>query len=106
MGVLSDDEIVAVILKKLPLVTTITFRKIEIDERSPLQDTFEADDIEQTAEVVFGQFGTDGSSFTLHHYYPWKTKGFFSKKAPEQDKKALTVSMFVESVKAGKWLYD
>lgn len=106
MSTLSDKEIAAVILKELPLVTTMAFRKVEVDQHSALQKTFEADDIEQMAEVVFGQYGTDGSSFNLHHYYPWKTKGFFSRIAPEEDKKALTVSMFVESVKAGKWLYD
>ncbi|QHM72108.1 DUF1493 family protein [Mixta intestinalis] len=106
VNTLSNKDIVDVLLNELPLVTNITFRKIEVNLLEPLQDTYEADDIKQMAEVVFGKYGTDDSNFNLHRYFPWETKGFFSRKAPVQDKKALTISMFVESVKAGKWLYD
>ncbi|WP_139803542.1 DUF1493 family protein, partial [Cronobacter sakazakii] len=37
-------------------------------------------------------------------YYPWKIPRLFSRKPVIQDKPPLTIRMFVESVKAGRWL--
>ncbi|MBU9821922.1 DUF1493 family protein, partial [Rahnella sp. BCC 1045] len=43
-------------------------------------------------------------------YYPWEMEWFFrswfTKKPLVQTKKPLTVKMFAESARAGKWLYD
>lgn len=105
MRTVSDKEIQAMILKELPLVTSFTLKTQQHDINSPLQETFEAEDIAEMAQALFRHFGTEHVSFDLTAYYPWKTQRVFSYKPVIQDKPPLTVRMFVESVKAGRWLY-
>ncbi|EOD3492425.1 DUF1493 family protein [Cronobacter malonaticus] len=105
MRTVSDKEIQAMILKELPLVTSFTLKIQTPDIDSPLQETFEAEDIAEMAQALFRHFGTELSRFELAVYYPWKTQRVFSYKPVIQDKPPLTVRMFVESVKAGRWLY-
>jgi len=102
----SDEDIQSMILKELPLVTSLTLKKQEPDLDSPLQEIFEVEDIAEMAQTLFSHFGTEHSRFDLAAYYPWKTQGLFSRKPVIQDKPPLTIRMFVESVKAGRWLYE
>lgn len=105
MKTVSDEDIQSMILKELPLVTSFTLKKQEPDLDSPLQEMFEVEDIAEMAQILFRHFGTEYSRFDLTAYYPWKTPGLFSRKPVIQDKTPLTIRMFVESVKAGRWLY-
>ncbi|WP_105738468.1 DUF1493 family protein [Cronobacter dublinensis] len=105
MKTASDEDIQSMILKELPLVTSFTLKKQEPDLDSPLQEMFEVEDIAEMAQTLFRHFGTEHSYFDLTAYYPWKTPGLFSRKPVIQDKVPLTIRMFVESVKAGRWLY-
>ncbi len=105
MKTISDEDIQAMILKELPRVTSFTFKKQEPDIDTPLQEIFEVEDIAEMAQALFSHFGTEHSRFDLTAYFPWKTPGLFSRKPVLQDKAPLTVRMFVESVKAGRWLY-
>ncbi|WP_346082267.1 DUF1493 family protein [Gibbsiella dentisursi] len=41
-----------------------------------------------------------------YYYYPWKSKPLFPRKQPNEDKKPLTIIMYIESANAGHWLYD
>ncbi|EKM0363505.1 DUF1493 family protein [Cronobacter turicensis] len=106
MKTVSDKEIEAMILKELPRVTSFTLKTQQHDIDSPLQETFEAEDIAEMAQALFSHFGTEHSCFDLAAYYPWKTSGWFSRKPVTQDKPLLTIRMFVASVKAGRWLYE
>ncbi|ELY2741636.1 DUF1493 family protein [Cronobacter turicensis] len=106
MKTVSDEDIQSMILKELPLVTSLTLKKQEPDLDSPLQEIFEVEDIAEMAQTLFSHFGTEHSRFDLAAYYPWKTQGLFSRKPVIQDKPPLTIRMFVESVKAGRWLYE
>ncbi|EOL8936152.1 DUF1493 family protein [Cronobacter dublinensis] len=103
MRTVSDKEIQAMILKELPLVTSFTLKIQTPDIDSPLQETFEAEDIAEMAQALFSHFRTEHSRFDLTVYYPWKTPRVFSRKRVIQDKQPLTIRMFVESVKAGRW---
>ncbi|ELY4572837.1 DUF1493 family protein [Cronobacter turicensis] len=105
MKTVSDKEIQAIILKELPLVTSFTLKTQQHDINSPLQEMFEAEDIAEMAQALFSHFGTERGSFDLAAYYPWKTSGWFSCKPVIQDKPLLTIRMFLESVKAGRWMY-
>ncbi|VTN11579.1 Protein of uncharacterised function (DUF1493) [Raoultella terrigena] len=55
-------------------------------------------------------FHVDVSVMNYEKYYPWFHTWFFRKwftdKPVKQISKPLTVRMFAESAKAGKWLYD
>ncbi|ELY4512820.1 DUF1493 family protein [Cronobacter dublinensis] len=106
MKTMSDEDIKATILKELPRVTSFTLKKQEPDLDSPLQEMFEVEDIAEMAQTLFSHFGTEHSRFDLTAYFPWKTPGLFSRKPVIQDKTPLTIRMFVESVKAGRWLYE
>ncbi|EPE3191288.1 DUF1493 family protein [Cronobacter sakazakii] len=106
MKTVSDEDIQSMILKELPLVTSFTLKKQEPDLDNPLQEIFEVEDIAEMAQTLFSYFGTDHTRFDLAAYFPWKTQGLFSRKPVIQDKPPLTIRMFVESVKAGRWLYE
>ncbi|EOI3505448.1 DUF1493 family protein [Cronobacter dublinensis] len=105
MKKISDEDIKATILNELPRVTSFTLKKQEPDIDTPLQEIFEVEDIAEMAQTLFSHFGTEHSRFDLTAYFPWKTPGLFSRKPVIQDKTPLTIRMFVESVKAGRWLY-
>ena len=105
MKTVSDKEIEAMILKELPRVTSFTLKTQQHDIDSPLQETFEVEDIAEMAQALFSHFGTERGSFDLTTYYPWKAPRLFSRKPVIQDKPLLTIRMFVASVKAGRWLY-
>ncbi|MDI7382869.1 DUF1493 family protein [Cronobacter dublinensis] len=105
MKTISDEDIKATILKELPRVTSFTLKKQEPDIDTPLQEIFEVEDIAEMAQSLFSHFGTEHSRFDLTAYFPWKTPELFSRKPVIQDKTPLTIRMFVESVKAGRWLY-
>ncbi|EOC0264125.1 DUF1493 family protein [Cronobacter dublinensis] len=106
MKTISDEDIKVTILKELPRVTSFTLKKQEPDLDSPLQEMFEVEDIAEMAQTLFSHFGTEHSRFDLTAYFPWKTPGLFSRKPVIQDKTPLTIRMFGESVKAGRWLYE
>ncbi|ELY4003158.1 DUF1493 family protein [Cronobacter dublinensis] len=106
MKTISDEDIKVTILNELPRVTSFTLKKQEPDLDSPLQEMFEVEDIAEMAQTLFSHFGTEHSRFDLTAYFPWKTPGLFSRKPVIQDKTPLTIRMFVESVKAGRWLYE
>ncbi|EGT5713271.1 DUF1493 family protein [Cronobacter dublinensis subsp. dublinensis] len=106
MKTISDEDIKVTILKELPRVTSFTLKKQEPDLDSPLQEMFEVEDIAEMAQTLFSHFGTEHSRFDLTAYFPWKTPGLFSRKPVIQDKTPLTIRMFMESVKAGRWLYE
>lgn len=92
--------------KELPLVTTITFKKIPVEVDSALQNNFVFEDISDATDAYFKAFNVNYDNFYWSNYFPWKEKGLFSRKEPIQNKKPLTIRMFAESAKAGRWLYD
>ncbi|AXF76450.1 DUF1493 family protein [Erwinia tracheiphila] len=106
MSYVTDAAIRDFVKSELPLVTTLLLKKINIEDRSTLQEVYEADDIADMAEKYFSQFDVKRSGFTLINYFPWRMKSLFSRKQINQDKKPLTIEMFIGSAKAGRWLYD
>ncbi|WP_312972175.1 DUF1493 family protein [Atlantibacter sp.] len=105
-----DEEVLAFFRHELPLMTTLSLKPIPVERDTPLQAYAESDDISYAIEKYGEIFGVDVSSLDMTHYYPWKVEWFFRKwfttKPLVQTKKPLTVRMFAESAKAGKWLFD
>jgi Protein of unknown function (DUF1493) len=101
-----EQQVIELFKKELPLVTTMTFKKIPVEVDSVLQDNFGFEDISDAADAYFKAFDVNYDNFDWGNYFPWKEKGFFSSKEPVQNKKPLTIRMFAESAKAGRWLYD
>ncbi|MFE8049869.1 DUF1493 family protein [Brenneria goodwinii] len=90
---------------ELPLVTTL-FKKIDIEDDTPLQELHEADDIAEMTEKFFERFNVQPADFFLGNYYPWKSNPLFSRKPLIKDNKPLTINMYIASAKAGRWLYS
>ncbi len=75
-----------------------------------LQEYAEADDLVIAINKYDEHFKVDVSAMNLDNYYPWNIPWFFrkwfTKKPVVQTSKPLTVRMFAESAKAGRWLFD
>nr|WP_315300191.1 DUF1493 family protein [Raoultella terrigena] len=65
------------------------------------------DEVEELNEDFAKEFGVDMSNFHLEDYYP-EVKHSWNpfKKTDPVDVPDFTIDMFIESAKAGKWLYD
>lgn len=101
----TPDTVRNFIMHELPLVTTLLLKKIEVGDDDNLQEQYEADDIAEMAEKFFHDFNVEPAGFNLAAYFPWKTPSLFSRAPIKQDKKPLTIRMFIESACAGRWLY-
>ena len=99
------DVMLNFIKSELPLVTSL-LRKIDIEQDATLQDYFEADDIASMSEKFFAAFSVNSARFALDNYYPWKSPSLFSPTPRNPDKKPLTLAMYLESARAGEWLFD
>lgn len=99
------DVMLNFIKSELPLVTSL-LRKIDIEQDATLQDYFEADDIASMSEKFFAAFSVNSARFALDNYYPWKSPSLFSSSPRNPDKKPLTLAMYLESARAGEWLFD
>lgn len=99
------DVMLNFIKSELPLVTSL-LRKIDIEQDATLQDYFEADDIASMSEKFFAAFSVNSARFALDNYYPWKSPSLLSPSPRNPDKKPLTLAMYLESARAGEWLFD
>ncbi|EKK4596440.1 TPA: DUF1493 family protein [Escherichia coli] len=93
MNRVTDHKVRDFILHELPLVTTIFLRRVNIDDDAVLQDLFEIEDIAEMADAFFHHFRISAEGFSVGNYYPW------------QGKSPLTIRMFIESARSGRWLY-
>jgi hypothetical protein len=100
-----DDEVREFVKQELPLVTTLFLKVVEISDNSSLQGVYEPEDIAEMMEKYFQWFDVTPDSFSLHNYFPWEKKSIFSGNPVNAGKKPLTISMLIESAKAGCWIY-
>ncbi|WP_336221602.1 DUF1493 family protein [Citrobacter amalonaticus] len=98
-----DKKVRDFVLRELPLVTTLFLKKIYPDDDAALQDLYESDDVAEMARHYFRHFNVLPAGFSIDNYFPWKTP---SNKTNRQDKYPLTIRMFIESARAGCWLYQ
>ncbi|WP_392432217.1 DUF1493 family protein [Yersinia sp. HM-2024] len=77
-------------------------------------DLFEApgDDLHEALDKFEKQFNVDLSQVKWSYYFPWENTPLLirwfklKREDVERTRKPLTIRMFSESAKAGKWLYD
>ncbi|WP_241581387.1 DUF1493 family protein [Rosenbergiella nectarea] len=101
----SDEGIREFLLEHLPKVTSL-FKKINISDDEALQDTFESEDLAALVNDLSSELNIDCENFNMLRYFPWKTKSVFNWYPDNAGKTPLSLRMFVESAKAGRWLYD
>ncbi|AHM73534.1 DUF1493 family protein [Yersinia hibernica] len=104
----TDVELLVIdfLKKEHSLIATIIFKRILVEVDSVLLSNFGFEDISDATATCLKAFNVNYDNFYWSNYFPWKEKGFFSFKEPVQDKTPLTIKMFTESAKAGRWLYD
>lgn len=100
-----ESDVRQFIENQLPVVTTFFLKKVIINDDAPLQELHEWDDVGDMAAAYFRYFKVSSDNFLLSNYYPWQTS-FFKRKNQNLDKSPLTIRMFIESARAGRWLYD
>ncbi|WP_075183672.1 DUF1493 family protein [Pantoea sp. 1.19] len=105
MSEITDDIVRDFVLRELPLVTTLFLKKVPVGDDVALQEIHEADDVAEMAEKYFRYFQVKSDGFSVDNYYPWRVKSIFSCKMVMQKKPPLTIHMFIESARAGCWLY-
>lgn len=88
--------------------------RIPLEMDTVLQDYAELDELPYAIDDYSSKFGVDISLMNIEAYYPVVHKPLFKRLFKShliQDeinhlRKPLTVRMFAESAKAGRWLYD
>lgn len=100
-----DDKVRDFILHELPLVTTLFLKRVSVDDNAVLQELFDVEDVAEMAEAFFRHFHIPAGEFSVDNYYPWKGKSAFSCKKITQNKSPLMIQMFIQSARAGRWLY-
>lgn len=101
----SDDQYRAFILDNLPRVTAL-FKTVDISDDKALQETFEREDISDLVDALSKKLSVNCDNFHMDNHFPWKPKTFFTKKNNNAGKVPLTLRMFIDSAKAGRWLYS
>lgn len=97
---------------ELSILVSDDWREIPLELDTILQDYAEGDEFPYAVESYDNKFGVDTSKINWVPYFPWEnlpllTRWFKARREEvEKTRKPLTVRMFAESAKAGKWLYD
>lgn len=105
----TDEDILMFFREQLPKVTTLWLKPVLLEPDDVLQEFAEIEDLALAIDNYSTQFHLDVSALNIEDYYPWEISWFFRKwfiaRPVKQSKKPLTVRMFAESAKAGRWLY-
>jgi len=106
----TDEDVLDFFRRELPLVTSLRLKPVQLKPDTILQEYAEVEDLAQAIDRYADKFGIDVSVLNIENYFPWEIPWFFrkwfTKKSVKQSRKPLTVAMFAESAKAGRWLYD
>ncbi|MDF7681120.1 DUF1493 family protein [Enterobacteriaceae bacterium ESL0689] len=104
-----DDDVLKFFQKELPLVTSLLLKKIPLTPDTILQEYAEVEDLAHAINKYAEAFNIDISPLNIENYLPWSIPWFFRKwfiRTPvRQNKKPLTIRMFADAAKAGRWLY-
>lgn len=105
----TDDDVLSFFRKELPVVRSLRLKKFPLDSEVALQEYAEVEDLALAIDKFSEVFHIDVSTLNIEHYFPWTIPWFFRswfiKRPVKQSKRPLTVRMFSESAKAGRWLY-
>jgi len=105
----TDSEVLEFFRDDLPRMGTLKGKMIPLQLDDALQAYTEFDDLFLTIDKYSKKYEVDVSVIDYSAYYPWEIEWFFrkwfTKKPIRQTAEPLTVKMFAESARAGKWLY-
>lgn len=106
----TDEKVLNFFRRELPVVKSLLMKSILLDAETILQEYAETEDLAMTIDKFSEEFDIDVSSLNIENYLPWNIPWFFrswfTKKPVSRSKRPLTVRMFAESARSGRWLYD
>ncbi|MCK1968935.1 DUF1493 family protein [Franconibacter sp. IITDAS19] len=106
----NNEEVLSFFRKELPVLATLRLKPIPLEMNDVLQEYAPADDLVRVINKYSEHFNVDISALNFDNYYPWEIPWFFRKwfttKTVNQVSLPLTVKMFADSARAGKWLFD
>lgn len=110
----TENDVLEFFRNEISVPLTWKGKKIPLEMDTVLQDYAELDELPYAIEDYSSRFSVDISSMNIELYYPVVKKSFLTRLLNKsaihdeimQMRKPLTVRMFAESAKAGKWLYD
>lgn len=109
-----ENDVLEFFREELSVPLTWKCKKIPLEMDTVLQDYAELDELPYAIDDYSSRFNVDISSMNVESYYPIVKKSFLTRLLNRraiddeimQMRKPLTVRMFAESAKAGKWIYD
>ncbi|EOI3569456.1 DUF1493 family protein [Cronobacter dublinensis] len=106
----TEDDVLAFFRKALPTLADLRLNSIPLEIDDALQEYAEPDDLLAAINQYDQHFHVDMSAMNWDRYFPWEKPWFFRKwftrKPVVQTAKPLTVRMFAQSAKAGRWLFE
>jgi hypothetical protein len=106
-----QEEVLALFREEIPGYLDSHWKEVPLELDSDLFDA-PADDLYDALNKFEQKFHVDLSNVKWSCYFPWQntpllTRWFKLKQEDvEKNRQPLTVRMFAESARAGKWLYD
>lgn len=107
-----EDQTLDFFSDELSVLVSDDWKEIPLEFDTLLQDYAESDEFPYAVEKYDNKFGVDISKIDWSFYFPWENTPLLTRwfKARREDvqktRKPLTLRMFADSAKAGKWLYD
>jgi hypothetical protein len=107
----TDEEVLAFFREELSTPVSWAGKVEHLDLDTPLQDYAEGDELPYAINDYDEKFGVDVSVIDMSIYFPWENLSIwerwfkYKKTNVMKSRKPLTVRMFAESAKAGRWLY-
>jgi len=103
----SETDVLNFFRDNLPEQGTFTGKRIPLEIDDVLQDYTDLDDIVYVIDKFEKEYRI---KVKTENYFPWNQTWFFrkwfTKELVKQISKPLTVRMFSEAVKAGKWIHN
>ncbi|WP_054687502.1 DUF1493 family protein [Pantoea stewartii] len=109
-----ENDVLEFFRSALSIPLTWKGKKIILEMDTVLQDYAELDELPYAIDDYSSKFNVDISNMNIESYYPNVKRNFlariFNRRAIEEEinhlRKPLTVRMFAESAKAGRWIYE
>jgi hypothetical protein len=107
-----EEQVLALFRNEISILIDHAWKEVALELDTLLQDYAEGDELLDAVEGFGETFGVDVSVLHWRYYFPWENLPLLTRwfKASRQElqeaRKPLTVRMFSESAKSGRWLYD
>lgn len=105
----TEERVLNFFSQQLPRVTRLGIKSVTLRADDILQEYASKEVLAEAIANYAEHFKVDMTAMDVDNYLPWTIRGCFKKwlssKTPPAIKTPLTVRMFANSARAGRWLY-